>query len=495
MRKLVIAALMLATWAWPTTARAQERPEIVAVDIKIASYLGRDPRSTNDGRYWLDPRGEQWLNVYRAFPTAWDSPVAFDPNSELGFERDILIVTVTFQQDAVADPETDAEFFVRLTASGSKGPPPAPPLEGSRGRYTSTPWRRVAGAPENDATVRVLLAIPEIQGVNQKRLRGEQDWDVFWIVEFRLATSEDPQEGDSDGFTFRLNATENPLLAPPNPRPFADAGPDQTVAVGGTVVLDGSRTFDSSNLGFDPREPNVFVKDELLYAWEWVSGPERVDPEPYEYDPSDKSKAQVTLDLAGEYVYRLVVDDQVNPLPSTDLTTIYVVTPSPDNVGPRARIVAPSGPVRVGQTITLKAGNNLDPDDDDDELTYRWRQTNAVGGPLEPDEIRAGFQPLSGLTTRTVSWKALKAGTYYFQLVVTDPHGLSDRGLTSVQVIEGGSASLSQRTSGAERSGTPDEGSGETPAEANSPAACGAGGLLPLALVPLALGLMRCRPR
>jgi hypothetical protein len=198
---------------------------------------------------------------------------------------------------------------------------------------------------------------------------------------------------------------------------------------------------------------------------------------------------RIRPEVTGTYVYRLLLEDGVNPIPSTDTVNITVVESLPDNRGPRAVITGPADPLVVGDRITLSGEDSSDPDGD--ALTYRWRQTNEVGGPLLPDEIVEQFQPLFGLEAEEASWRATAAGTYYFSLLVTDPGGLGDAALTSVTIATGETRTLPAEFESPTipvPDGTDD---GAAPPAAN-PGMCGAG-MAPLALLPLLMWPLRSR--
>ncbi len=482
MKKIAPIAACLLTLAVTMTAQGQGEspPQIYAVDYFITRFEGTREDLVN----WYS-----WRAGWFWFPPM-SSVVPFDPETEVANEYDWILLQLIVTDEELDDPEADVKFYYRLRGYASLGPPEAPPLQGATSNWPPVAgWQRIDPPPANAMVMWIWVAVPDILGVNQLRMRGLIDYDVLWWIDVRVSNEEkpDPESGQWSRFSFYLRAKENPLLAPPNPPPFADAGADQTAAAGSTVVLDGSRSFDSSNLGFDPSEPNVFVKDTLEYAWEWISGPERVDPEAN--DDGNDATAQVTLSLTGDYVYRLLVEDGVNPLPSTDEVTISVVSSLPVNRGPRAIITGPTAPVALGTTIRLGAERSTDPDGD--KLSYRWRQTNAVGGALESDEVIDGFQPLVGVTEKIASWKPVKTGTYYFSLLVTDPGGLSDTAFTSVQVIElatAGKLLYRQVDNGGDE---------QTPSvqERAAPGACGAGSLFTLAVVPVMLWFARGRRR
>ncbi|MEW6199078.1 MAG: hypothetical protein AB1601_10510 [Planctomycetota bacterium] len=473
MKKASLSVAVLLTLAVGTAAWGQGEapPYAYAVSYEIARFTGA--RS----------------NVFLGLLNEWATPVPFDPDTDVAYELDRIWVQMVVVDADLAGSTSELKFYYRVRAWGAFGPPAAPPLNGTTDKYVQDlNWEPLPPPPDNAVYMDFWLRLPEISGPSQLRLRGLRDWDVYWLVEVRLSNEETPEEeaGAWTGFSFFLYGRTNPLLAPPNPPPFADAGPDQIVAAGRTAILDGSQSFDSSNVGFNPDFPAVFEKDILEYAWEWISGPERVDPEAN--DDGNDATAQVTLSLTGDYVYRLLVEDGVNPLPSTDEVTISVVSSLPANRGPRAIITAPTTPVALGTTVRLSAERSSDPDGD--KLSYRWRQTNAVGGALEGDEVIDGFQPLVGVTEKIASWKPVKTGTYYFSLLVTDPGGLSDTAFTSVQVIELATAGklLYRPDNGGDEQISPVQ-------ERTAPGACGTGSLFALTIVPVMLWFARGRRR
>ena len=298
-----------------------------------------------------------------------------------------------------------------------------------------------------------FIQVPEFNGVSQARLRGQRNFDVAWGVDICVANSESPDQAGFDCTGFTLKAVENTALLPPNPPPVADAGGGSTVTAGTTVKLNGSRSFDGANIGFNPLDPNVFAKDTLRYTWEWISGPDPNAPLIVP-DPCDPANALVTLTTVTPadqpYVFRLSVSDQYNALPATAVVQIFVAPASARNRAPHAVITAPAGAIAIGGTIQLSGTASTDPDGN--TLTYRWRQTNSLGGDLQSDEIQAAFQPLDGLDAAVTRWQAISTGTFYFTLVVTDPAGLSDMaGPAAVTVVASSSGATAQSNAPAQQ--------------------------------------------
>ena len=147
----------------------------------------------------------------------------------------------------------------------------------------------------------------------------------------------------------------------------------------------------------------------------------------------------------------------------------------------RARLLA--GELLVGTIVTL-ISRSTDPDDPDgSELEYRWQQTDELGDPLDPTSLQDAFLPLSGMTEETLTWQAVRAGTFHFRLLVDDGYFRSSARF-SVEVIDTATSGASAADGGAAGAGQDQAG----------PALCGAG-VVPLAAFPLALCVMRRRNR
>ena len=171
-----------------------------------------------------------------------------------------------------------------------------------------------------------------------------------------------------------------------NSAPIADAGEDFTVAVGGTAALNGTASDDADG-------------DSLTYAWSLLSTPTDSTAA-----LSDASAAEPSfdVDLAGEYVAQLIVNDgELDSEPDT-------VTVSTEN----SRPIADAGPdqdANIGTLVELDGSASSDPDDD--ELTYAWSLTT------RPDDSAA---ILSSLTDAQTSFTPDAPGAYVVQLIVSD---------------------------------------------------------------------------
>ncbi|NLT67873.1 MAG: hypothetical protein GXX84_14820 [Acidobacteria bacterium] len=176
-----------------------------------------------------------------------------------------------------------------------------------------------------------------------------------------------------------------------NRAPVAVAGPDQTVQVGGTALLDGSKSSDPDG-------------DSLTYQWTISTKPAGSNA-----SLSDAASAQTSLspDVKGTYRIQLRVTDS-GGLSATDQIIITVPNRAPvaDAGGSQA--------ITVGSRATLDGSRSWDPDGD--QLTYEW---TLVSKPFGSDFW------LYNATSAQVFFNPDVKGTYQIQLKVTDSEGLS----------------------------------------------------------------------
>ena len=171
-----------------------------------------------------------------------------------------------------------------------------------------------------------------------------------------------------------------------NSKPVADAGPDQTVATGDTVYLNGSAS----------RDPDG---DALQYTWTLQESSDSHA----ELNFADSANPHFTATKAGRYVVHLVVSDgKLNS--EADLVIISTRNSAP---------VADAGPdqnITLGDpALTLHGGNSSDVDGQ--TLTYRWAILNA------PDGSSAGIEPFN---VAEPGFNPDRAGLYVVQLIVND---------------------------------------------------------------------------
>lgn len=171
-----------------------------------------------------------------------------------------------------------------------------------------------------------------------------------------------------------------------NTAPVANAGPNQTAAVGATVILNGSGSTDADG-------------NPLTYQWSFASVP---TGSAAALALPTTMRPTFLVDRAGDYVVRLVVNDgTVNSAPAT--VTITTTNTAPvANAGPDQTAVA-------GATITLNGSGSTDVDGN--PLTYDWSFLSVPAGSL------AAF---SNPTAAKPTFVADRAGQYVAQLIVND---------------------------------------------------------------------------
>jgi hypothetical protein len=171
-----------------------------------------------------------------------------------------------------------------------------------------------------------------------------------------------------------------------NTAPVANAGPDQKIARGDRVTLDGSGSTDTDG-------------DSLTYMWSLTAAPSgslaALD------DPSSV-KPSFTADQSGTYVAQLIVSDG---LVMSAADTVSVMT---ENVPPVARPGAAQTAI-VGRLVLLDGTASSDADGD--PLTFRWSFT------VRPD---GSVATLTGSTTAGPSFTPDVPGDFVVQLIVDD---------------------------------------------------------------------------
>src|SRR5262249_35874668 len=133
------------------------------------------------------------------------------------------------------------------------------------------------------------------------------------------------------------------------------AGPDQTVFVGTTVHLDGSKSSDVDG-------------DALMFTWSVIRSPSGSTATLL--DPTVVNPTFV-VDKPGTYVVQLIVNDGIgNSAPA--IVTITTINSRPvANAGPDQIVV-------LGQTVSLDGSKSNDVDGD--HLTFRWSMLSQPSG-------------------------------------------------------------------------------------------------------------------
>jgi hypothetical protein len=175
----------------------------------------------------------------------------------------------------------------------------------------------------------------------------------------------------------------------PNAPPVANAGAAQNVATGSTVTLSGAGSTDANG-------------DALTYAWTFVSKPAGSAAA---LSGATTVNPGFVADVAGTYVFSLVVNDGQASSTNTANVTVSVFTPN----APPVANAGTTQNVATGSTVTLSGAGSTDANGD--TLSYAWSFVSRPAG---------SGATISGGTTATPSFVADVAGAYVVGLVVND---------------------------------------------------------------------------
>jgi hypothetical protein len=207
-----------------------------------------------------------------------------------------------------------------------------------------------------------------------------------------------PQGGTSN--PVQLNIVTRPVNQPP----AANAGPDQTVAVGSAVNLNGYGSSDGSG-------------NPLTFQWTVASLP---SGSAATLTNANSPTPSFTADLAGNYLIQLVVSD------GTTTSAPAIATISTVNSMP----VANAGfdqTAKIGVTVQLDGTRSTDADGN--RLSYKWTLAGVPTGSAATLSSTASPQP---------TFVVDKAGTYEADLIVND--GVVDSHISRVFINTSNSA-------------------------------------------------------
>jgi hypothetical protein len=168
--------------------------------------------------------------------------------------------------------------------------------------------------------------------------------------------------------------------------PVANAGPNQTAAVGSLVTLNGSGSTNPSGIGT------------LTYGWTFTSTP---SGSAATLSHSDGVTSTFTIDVPGTYVVTLTVSNGLL-LSTSSVTVSTSQTPPVANAGPDQTLV-------VGSTAMLNGSGSTSVDGR--ALMYSWTLITRPSG---------SSAALSGANTVAPTFIVDVGGTYVAQLVVND---------------------------------------------------------------------------
>ena len=143
------------------------------------------------------------------------------------------------------------------------------------------------------------------------------------------------------------SSTDSVTVSTVNSAPVANAGPNQTVAVGSTVTLNGSGSTDVDG-------------DSLTYAWTLLQVPTGSTAG---LTGATTVSPTFIADKAGTYMAQLVVNDGHGNSANSTVTITTSNTPPVANAGPNQN-------VNVNSLVQLNGSGSTDVDGD--SLTYQW---------------------------------------------------------------------------------------------------------------------------
>ena len=234
-----------------------------------------------------------------------------------------------------------------------------------------------------------MVSTPDLSGLTQADITNAQSSnatvqpDVYGEYRFELEVN--------DGL---LTDSAIVTVTVVNRAPTAHAGADQNAELNALTQLDGSASSDPDG-------------DLLTYVWTVVSVPSgsavTVLQDSTSVNPS------FTPDVAGDYVFNLVVDDGENS--STGDSVVVRVAEA--NVAPQADVQV-SGEMLTGTQVTLDGSASVDNDNGPQALTYSWQVLSV------PTGSAVSSQSLVNQGTPNTSFTADVAGSYSIQLSVSD---------------------------------------------------------------------------
>jgi hypothetical protein len=192
----------------------------------------------------------------------------------------------------------------------------------------------------------------------------------------------------NDGTVNSRPDTVTIAAAAGNTAPVANAGPDQTVAVNASVILDGNASTDAD-------------RNALTHQWALTSKPAGSTAT---LTNPGTATPRFTADVAGQYIGQLIVNDgTVNSAPDT-----VIVTAGAGNTAPVAN-AGTDQTVAIGTSVVLDGSASRDADGN--ALVWKWALTTKPTG---------SAALLSDPSSARPSFLVDTAGEYVAQLIVND---------------------------------------------------------------------------
>lgn len=260
-------------------------------------------------------------------------------------------------------PTVTVDTAVTLDASGSTD---------SDGAIASYAWTQVSG-PSTASFSSTTAVSPTVTGLSAEG-----------AYVFRVTVTDD--DGATDSAEITITAQ---VLVPP----VADAGANQSVAIGSSVQLDSSSSSDDNGIA--------------SRLWQLLSGPVQIV-----FDDDTAAQPNVTFSVVGTYIIQVTITD-TDGLTDTDTVTITV-----GGVAPTADAGA-GGNVEAGATFILDATGS---DDDTEIVSFSWAQVSGSTAVISDNS-----EAITSVTAPSVSGPE----NLVFEVTVTDSHGLTDTALVT----------------------------------------------------------------
>ena len=395
-------AIVNVTWVnmAPTAAAGGDQTVSEGNQVRLDASKSIDPDDGISGYQWRQTGGPVVaLSGSNSVSPAFTAPDVESQGASLTFEltvtdtgglqdTDTCVVTVKWVNAVpVADAGPDQQVVegAQITLDGSNS-------RDTDGTIAAYRWRQTDGAPvtlSNATSPRPVFTAPKVDLQNGS-------------LTFELTVTDDGGLQNQDSCIVNILWENEP--------PSASAGPDQTVAEGVSVILDGRNSTDP---------------DDGIAAFQWTqtSGPAVALSDAQSDSPSftapDVGPEGATLG------FQLTVKD-FGELKSQDSCIVNVTW---QNLPP----VADAGEdmdVTTGSTVTLDgSGSN---DSDDGIAAYSWKQT---GGPSVTLADAGAAVTSFTVPTATVSISGTTSdmsNVIVFELTVTDSNGLQSTDQVSI---------------------------------------------------------------
>lgn len=287
---------------------------------------------------------------------------------------EVIVITVPGNTPPVADAGPDQSVQLgdtaQLDGSGSTD------VDGDALTYFWTMADRPAGSSTSlsDATVVNPTFVADVPGV--------------YVIELVV------DDGNATSFPDSVTVSTS------NTMPVADAGPDQSVALGGLVTLDGGGSIDADG-------------DPLSFAWSLITRPTGSSAV---LANANTQNPTFVADVAGTYIAQLIVNDATV---DSDPDTVLITTTNSQPVADAGN----NQTANVGDTVQLDGSGSSDADND--PLTFAWSFTSRPA---------TSIANLVNPTSAFPSFVADVDGMYVVQLIVNDGSIDSDPDTTTVTI-------------------------------------------------------------